>query len=49
MENLTLAAGGSSSFWPTGVVMIVVITVIVVLVGIWRSRNARRGTGGPGK
>ncbi|GHA71125.1 hypothetical protein GCM10010372_82700 [Streptomyces tauricus] len=48
VENLNLAAGGSS-FWPTGVVMLVVITVIVVLIGIWRSHNAKKGTGGSGK
>ncbi|MFF9028105.1 hypothetical protein [Streptomyces iakyrus] len=49
MENLDLAAGGGSGFWPTGVVMLVVITVVVVLVGVWRSHNAKKGTGRTGK
>ncbi|MFF7871724.1 hypothetical protein ACFZCT_35525 [Streptomyces qaidamensis] len=49
MENLDLAAGGGSGFWPTGVVMLVVITVIVVLIGAWRSHNAKKGTGRTGK
>ncbi|MFF5371575.1 hypothetical protein [Streptomyces sp. NPDC013187] len=49
MEDIDLAAGGGSGFWPTGVVMLVVVTVIVVLIGARRSRNARKGTGGPGK
>ncbi|MEU3087686.1 hypothetical protein ACWCQ0_12620 [Streptomyces massasporeus] len=49
MENLDLAAGGGSGFWPTGVVMLVGITVTVVLIGIRRSHNAKKGTGGPGR
>jgi hypothetical protein len=49
VENLHLAAEDGSSFWPTGVIMLVVITVIVVLIGIWRSRNAKKENGGPGK
>ena len=49
MEKLDLAASGGSGFWPTGVVMLVVVTVIVVLIGIWRSHNAKKGTGEPGK
>ncbi|MCK8681720.1 MULTISPECIES: hypothetical protein [Streptomyces] len=48
MGYLDLAAKGGSGFWPTGAVMLVVITVIVVLIGVWRSRNARRGTKEPG-
>lgn len=49
VENLDLAAGGGSGFWPTGVVMLVVISVIAVLTGIRRSHNAKKGTGGPGE
>ncbi|MEG8275132.1 hypothetical protein [Streptomyces sp. AHA2] len=49
MENLHLAAEDGSNFWPTGVIMVVVITVIVVLISKWRSHNAKEGDGGPGK
>lgn len=49
MENPDLAAGGGSGLWPTGVVMLVVITAIVVLVGVRRGHNAKKGTGRQGK
>ncbi|WHM32374.1 hypothetical protein OH540_20935 [Streptomyces sp. BPPL-273] len=38
---MTLAAKSGSSFWPTGAIMLVVIAVIVVSIGIWRSRKAK--------
>jgi hypothetical protein len=38
-----------SSFWPTGAVMIVVILVTTAAVHRWRSRNTKKGKGGPGK
>ncbi|MDQ0404507.1 hypothetical protein J2S50_003056 [Streptomyces sp. DSM 40167] len=37
-----MAAASGSSFWPTGAIMLVVITVIVVSIGIWRSHNAKK-------
>ncbi|MFD5873462.1 hypothetical protein [Streptomyces sp. NPDC060322] len=49
MELLCLAAQKKTDFWPTGAVMLVLITVITVGLGIWRNRNARKGSGGPGK
>ncbi|MEU6394772.1 hypothetical protein [Streptomyces sp. NPDC046939] len=42
MQHLDLAAKGGSGFWPAGAVMLVVITVIVVSIGIWRSHEVKR-------
>ncbi|MER7777799.1 hypothetical protein ABTZ21_22870 [Streptomyces sp. NPDC096191] len=41
MQHVDLAAKSGSSFWPTGAIMLVVITVIVVSIGIWRTRKAK--------
>ncbi|GHH56290.1 hypothetical protein [Streptomyces candidus] len=49
MELLYLAAQEKTGFWPTGAVMIVVILLITGGIGIWRSNNAKKGKGGPGK
>ncbi|WAU82046.1 hypothetical protein O1Q96_21035 [Streptomyces sp. Qhu-G9] len=49
MELLFLAAQEKAGFWPTGAVMLVLITGASVGIGIWRSRNAKKGLGGPGK
>ncbi|MFJ9742800.1 hypothetical protein [Streptomyces sp. NPDC101166] len=49
MELCYFAAQAKTGFWPTGMVMIVVITVITAGIGFWRSRNAKKGRGGPGK
>ncbi|WP_406463740.1 hypothetical protein OHB07_20870 [Streptomyces sp. NBC_00111] len=48
MELLHLAARRKTDFWPTGAVMLVLITVITVGLGIWRIRDAKKGSGGPG-
>ena len=37
-----MAAASGSSFWPSGAIVLVVITVVVVSIGIWRSRNAKK-------
>ncbi|HWU05124.1 MAG TPA: hypothetical protein VN520_01725 [Streptomyces sp.] len=42
MENLHLAAQGDGSFRPHGVVTLVVITLGCALIGIWRTRNAKK-------
>ncbi|MCX4236494.1 hypothetical protein [Streptomyces ortus] len=49
MELLRLTARKKTDFWPTGAVMIVVLTVISAGIGIWRIRNEKKGIGGPGK
>ncbi|MFF5106643.1 hypothetical protein [Streptomyces sp. NPDC000134] len=42
MENLYLAAEGDGSFWPTGVVTIVLIVIGCALIGVWRTRSAKK-------
>ncbi|MET9561643.1 MULTISPECIES: hypothetical protein [Streptomyces] len=49
MELLRLAAQEKADFWPTGAVMVVVLTLLSVGIGIWRLRNEKKGIGGPGK
>ncbi|MFB7780314.1 hypothetical protein [Streptomyces bauhiniae] len=43
MGMLQLAGEGDGSFWPTGVIMLVVITVISGSIGIWRNSRIKRG------
>ncbi|MGW4288788.1 hypothetical protein ACWEIK_17855 [Streptomyces sp. NPDC004673] len=43
MALLQLAAEGKSGFWPTGAIMLVVITVISGSIGIWRTSRIKRG------
>ncbi|MEU9554341.1 hypothetical protein [Streptomyces fumanus] len=45
MRNICLAADGDSGFWPTGVVTLVLITIVCSLIGVWRSRGARKKDG----
>ncbi len=49
VELLRLAAQEKADFWPTGAVMVVVLTLLSVGIGIWRLRNEKKGIGGPGK
>ncbi|MFJ4004711.1 hypothetical protein ACIPWL_14865 [Streptomyces sp. NPDC090023] len=43
MAPLQLAADGDGSFWPHGVIMILVITVITWSAGTWRDRRLKKG------
>ncbi|MFG2817261.1 hypothetical protein [Streptomyces sp. NPDC048410] len=43
MALLQLAAEGDSDFWPTGAIMLVMITVISGSIGIWRNSRLKRG------
>jgi hypothetical protein len=39
---LYLAAQSDGSFWPTGVVTLVLIVIGCSLIGIWRTRSAKK-------
>ncbi|MEU0207066.1 hypothetical protein [Streptomyces canus] len=42
MAHLYLAAEGDGSFWPTGVIMIIVIIAIGGSVWMWRERKLKK-------
>ncbi|MFI7385333.1 hypothetical protein [Streptomyces sp. NPDC049813] len=43
MEHLHVAADNPTPFWPTGAIMLVVITLICGGIGVWRNRRMRQG------
>lgn len=42
MEHFYLAAEGDGSFWPTGVIMIVVIIAISGSIWMWREHRLKK-------
>lgn len=43
MAMVHMAAERDSGFWPTGVIMLVVIVVISGAIGIWRNSKIKKG------
>lgn len=43
VEHLYLAADNPTPFWPTGAIMLVVITLISGSIGVWRTRRMKKG------
>ncbi|WP_272920832.1 MULTISPECIES: hypothetical protein [Streptomyces] len=42
MDRLDLAADGGGGFWPTGVIMIIVVIAISGSVWMWRERKLKK-------
>ncbi|MBK3548081.1 hypothetical protein [Streptomyces sp. MBT60] len=43
MDEVFMSADNPTPFWPTGAIILAVISVISLSIGIWRNRRMKQG------